>query len=75
MIFARLVIGICAGLATGICPMYCIEISSKSLRGAVGVVSQLFINLGILSAQIIAFPQLMGKPDLWGWFMGNDLKI
>jgi len=69
MILARFVIGICSGLATGICPMYCIEISNKNLRGAVGVIPQLFITIGILSAQLFAFPQLMGKQHLWGWMM------
>jgi len=36
------------GLATGVVPMYLGEISPKSLRGALGVVSQLFITLGKL---------------------------
>ena len=49
--------------------MYAIEIANQNLRGVVGVLCQLFITIGILSAQIIAFPQIMGKPELWGWLM------
>ena len=68
LIIARILVGAFAGLATGVCPMYILELSPASIRGAVGVLSQLFITIGLLTAQIIAFPQLMGKPDLWGWF-------
>jgi len=68
LIIARIIIGAFAGLATGVCPMYALELSPASVRGAVGVLPQLFITIGLLSAQIISFPQLMGKPDLWGYF-------
>ena len=74
MVAARFLVGIFAGLATGVCPMYTIEISPKNLRGIVGVLCQLFITIGILSAQIIAFPQLMGKQELWGWLMVNGFE-
>jgi len=69
MYLARFFVGVFAGLATGVCPMYAIEIANQNLRGVVGVLCQLFITIGILSAQIIAFPQIMGKPELWGWLM------
>lgn len=68
-IVARVLIGGVAGLATGVCPMYTVEISPINIRGSVGVVSQLFITIGLLTAQIISFPQIMGKPHLWGWFL------
>lgn len=68
LILARIIIGAFAGLATGVCPLYALELSPASIRGAVGVLPQLFITIGLLSAQLIAFPQVMGKPELWGIF-------
>ena len=75
LIIARIIIGAFAGLATGVCPMYALELSPASVRGAVGVLPQLFITVGLLSAQIISFPQLMGKPDLWGYFFALTGKL
>ncbi|CAG5105916.1 Oidioi.mRNA.OKI2018_I69.chr1.g2567.t1.cds [Oikopleura dioica] len=69
LLLARLAVGYFAGLATGICPMYVIEISTADFRGKAGVLPQLFITIGILTAQILAFPSILGKASLWGWFM------
>ena len=68
LIIARIIIGAFAGLATGVCPLFALELSPASIRGAVGVLPQLFITIGLLSAQLIAFPQVMGKAHLWGYF-------
>jgi len=43
------------GLATGVVPMYIGEISPKEWRGAIGVLNQLLITLGILFAQVITY--------------------
>jgi len=69
LLLARLTVGFFAGLSTGICPMYVIEISTADFRGKAGVLPQLFITIGILTAQILAFPSILGKASLWGWFM------
>jgi len=66
---ARILIGLFSGFATGVCPMYIMEISSRNDRGKIGVLNQLLITIGILVAQIIALPALMGKAELWGWFL------
>ena len=75
LILARIIIGAFAGLATGVCPLYALELSPASIRGAVGVLPQLFITIGLLSAQLIAFPQVMGKPELWGIFFALTGKL
>ena len=49
----------------GLIPTYLNEISPKSLRGATGVVSQLFITIGILVSQTLGFQQLLGTADKW----------
>ncbi|KGL96940.1 Solute carrier family 2, facilitated glucose transporter member 5, partial [Charadrius vociferus] len=60
IILSRVIMGIYAGLASNVVPMFLGEISPKNLRGAIGVVPQLFITLGILVAQIFGWPVLLG---------------
>ena len=55
LLLARLAVGFFAGLSTGICPMYVIEISTADFRGKAGVLPQLFITIGILTAQVSLF--------------------
>ena len=45
---ARVLIGLFSGFATGVCPMYIMEISSRNDRGKIGVLNQLLITIGIL---------------------------
>lgn len=40
--------------------MFLGELSPKNLRGAIGVIPQLFITLGILVAQILGLSQILG---------------
>lgn len=42
-------------------PMFLGEMSPKNLRGAIGVVPQLFITIGILSAQILGLNSILGN--------------
>ncbi|EDL14884.1 solute carrier family 2 (facilitated glucose transporter), member 5, isoform CRA_b [Mus musculus] len=48
IIISRLLVGICAGISSNVVPMYLGELAPKNLRGALGVVPQLFITVGIL---------------------------
>lgn len=43
--------------------MYLGELSPKNLRGAIGVVPQLFITIGILVAQILGLSNILGNPE------------
>merc|ERR1739838_828207 len=65
LILGRAIIGIFAGLATGIVPMYISEISPKQWRGAIGVLNQLLITVGILVAQIAGLGSLLGNQESW----------
>jgi len=60
----RLLVGIFVGLASGIGPMYIMEISPKSKRGMIGVLNQLLITFGILVSQIIGLKQVLRHS--WG---------
>lgn len=49
------------GLSSNVVPMYLGEMSPKNLRGAVGVMPQLFITIGILVAQILGLTNILGN--------------
>uniref|UniRef100_H2YYN8 Major facilitator superfamily (MFS) profile domain-containing protein n=1 Tax=Ciona savignyi TaxID=51511 RepID=H2YYN8_CIOSA len=65
IIIARFLLGIFAGLATGVVPLYLGEISPKAIRGALGVISQLSITIGILTAQLLSLKEVLGTAELW----------
>ncbi|XP_043532105.1 solute carrier family 2, facilitated glucose transporter member 1a isoform X3 [Chiloscyllium plagiosum] len=65
IIFARIMIGICAGLSSNVVPMYLGELSPKNLRGAIGVMPQLFITIGILIAQIFGIRSILANEKGW----------
>ncbi|XP_041062947.1 solute carrier family 2, facilitated glucose transporter member 1a [Carcharodon carcharias] len=70
IIFARIVIGICAGLSSNVVPMYLGELSPKNLRGAIGVMPQLFITIGILIAQIFGIRSILANQQGWPLLLG-----
>ncbi|XP_061624765.1 solute carrier family 2, facilitated glucose transporter member 5-like isoform X2 [Phyllopteryx taeniolatus] len=70
IIVARFIVGICAGLSSNVVPMYLGELSPKNLRGAIGIVPQLFITIGILSAQILGIRNILGNSSGWTLLLG-----
>lgn len=65
ILVGRFLSGITYGLFGGIMPLYLSECSSKNLRGLAGSMSQFSIVSGILTANVIGLPQLLGTKDLW----------
>ncbi|NWS24697.1 GTR5 protein, partial [Polioptila caerulea] len=70
IILSRVVMGIFAGLASNVVPMFLGEMSPKNLRGAIGVVPQLFITIGILAAQIFGLNSILGNAEGWPVLLG-----
>ncbi|XP_014400947.1 PREDICTED: solute carrier family 2, facilitated glucose transporter member 5 [Myotis brandtii] len=70
IILSRLLVGICAGLSSNVVPMYLGELAPKNLRGALGVVPQLFITVGILVAQILGLRNLLANEEGWPILLG-----
>ncbi|RLV87471.1 hypothetical protein DV515_00015671 [Chloebia gouldiae] len=70
IILSRVVMGIFAGLASNVVPMFLGEMSPKNLRGAIGVVPQLFITIGILAAQILGLSSILGNAKGWPVLLG-----
>ncbi|XP_021504230.1 solute carrier family 2, facilitated glucose transporter member 5 isoform X1 [Meriones unguiculatus] len=70
IIISRLLVGICAGISSNVVPMYLGELAPKNLRGALGVVPQLFITIGILVAQLFGFRNLLANEKGWPILLG-----
>ncbi|XP_059144226.1 solute carrier family 2, facilitated glucose transporter member 3-like isoform X2 [Physella acuta] len=70
IIVGRFVVGINCGLYTGLTPMYLSEISTPNIRGALGVLHQLGVTVGILLSQILGFPELLGNMEYWNLLLG-----
>ncbi|XP_064156856.1 solute carrier family 2, facilitated glucose transporter member 5-like isoform X1 [Anguilla rostrata] len=69
IIVARILVGICAGLSSNVVPMYLGELSPKNLRGAIGIVPQLFITIGILTAQVFGIRGILGNSSGWPFML------
>ncbi|XP_029292142.1 solute carrier family 2, facilitated glucose transporter member 5 [Cottoperca gobio] len=75
IIVARFIVGhlclsLSAGLSSNVVPMYLGELSPKNLRGAIGIIPQLFITIGILSAQVLGIRNILGNSTGWTLMLG-----
>nr|XP_012804014.2 solute carrier family 2, facilitated glucose transporter member 5 [Jaculus jaculus] len=70
IIVSRLLVGICAGVSSNVVPMYLGELAPKNLRGALGVIPQLFITIGILVAQLFGLRNLLANEEGWPILLG-----
>ncbi|XP_035829267.1 solute carrier family 2, facilitated glucose transporter member 1-like [Aplysia californica] len=72
IIVGRFLVGINCGLYTGLTPLYLSEIASSDIRGALGVLHQLGVVLGILLSQVLGFQELLGNTSSWEVLMGQS---
>ncbi|KAK3599591.1 hypothetical protein CHS0354_035832 [Potamilus streckersoni] len=70
LIVGRFIIGINAGINTGIAPLYLSEIAPLSLRGFCGTLNQLAICSGVMTSQILGLSYVLGTDDLWQFAVG-----
>ena len=70
LIIGRFFIGLNCGLNTHLVPMYLSEIAPMNLRGALGTVSQLGVTTGLLLAQVLGLPGILGTADGWPFLLG-----
>lgn len=52
-------------MATTLVPIYMIEIASLSQRGAVGVLCQLGITVGVFLGQVAGLDSVLGTKESW----------
>uniref|UniRef100_A0A914L769 Major facilitator superfamily (MFS) profile domain-containing protein n=1 Tax=Meloidogyne incognita TaxID=6306 RepID=A0A914L769_MELIC len=63
----RLIIGVNAGLNTGLVPMYLTEVSPVNIRGTIGSLPQFFATTSIVVSQLVGLPPLLGTAERWPW--------
>lgn len=72
MLLGRSVIGIGAGIACVVAPMYLSEISYSTIRGVLGIFHQCSLVLGILTSQIVSY--WFGNVHDWTiYFLGSGV--
>lgn len=65
LVIGRLVLGVGVGLATQATPLYLSEMAPYNLRGALNILFQLAVTIGIFVAQLINYGTQHIYP--WGW--------
>ncbi|XP_067947458.1 solute carrier family 2, facilitated glucose transporter member 3-like [Watersipora subatra] len=65
LIIGRLIVGFSCGAGSGLVPMYLTEIAPVNIRGAMGVLHQLALTIGILVSQLLGLRELLGSETLW----------
>ncbi|KAK2837317.1 hypothetical protein Q5P01_014529 [Channa striata] len=65
LIIGRLLVGINAGIAICVQPLYLGEIAPTAFRGAMGMGTSIFITGGILTGQVIGLKEILGKEEYW----------
>ena len=70
MLIGRTLVGISAGLFTGLSPLYIAEIAPIHIRGAMGTVNQLGVTTGILTSMVLGLEDALGGEDTWPVLLG-----
>ncbi|XP_074494184.1 solute carrier family 2, facilitated glucose transporter member 11b isoform X2 [Sebastes fasciatus] len=65
LIIGRFLIGMNAGIALCVQPLYLGEIAPTAFRGAMGMGTSIFITGGILTGQVIGLKELLGGEEYW----------
>ena len=69
LIGGRVVTGVACGATSVVVPMYLGEVSPPHLRGFLGTVHQLLCVVGMLVAQVLGLPALLGTRELWPLYL------
>nr|XP_048271371.1 solute carrier family 2, facilitated glucose transporter member 7 [Myodes glareolus] len=65
IILSRVLVGICAGVSYSALPMYLGELAPKNLRGTLGTMTEVFVIIGVLLAQIFSLQAILGNTTGW----------
>ncbi|XP_038591797.1 solute carrier family 2, facilitated glucose transporter member 11-like [Micropterus salmoides] len=72
IIFARVLVGMNAGVSMNVQPMYFGESAPKHLRGAVAFSSAVFTAFGIFLGQVVGLTGLLGTEPLWPYLLASN---
>ncbi|VDN53925.1 unnamed protein product [Dracunculus medinensis] len=65
LIVGRIILGFNTGLASGLAPIYLMEITPSKYRGAAGTIHQLAVAFSDWFSLLIGLPELLGNDRLW----------
>ncbi|XP_065081978.1 solute carrier family 2, facilitated glucose transporter member 3-like [Ochlerotatus camptorhynchus] len=65
LLLGRMLVGLAAGLTTGVLPMYLAEVSPTKLRGTISTLCGLGLTAGVVVGQIVSLDQVLGTKDSW----------
>ncbi|XP_011300479.1 solute carrier family 2, facilitated glucose transporter member 1 [Fopius arisanus] len=65
LMLGRLIVGLSGGIATSVLPTYVTEIAPLKQRGAMGVLCQLGITVGVFFGQVAGLQTVLGTADHW----------
>ncbi|XP_066493474.1 solute carrier family 2, facilitated glucose transporter member 5-like [Tiliqua scincoides] len=65
IVFAHMIVGVCAGISSSVVPMYLAEVAPHNLRGGIVLMDRLFFTVGILVAQIVGLQKALGDQEGW----------
>ncbi|XP_063974477.1 solute carrier family 2, facilitated glucose transporter member 1-like isoform X2 [Diachasmimorpha longicaudata] len=65
LMLGRLMVGLSGGIATSVLPTYVTEIAPLRQRGAVGVLCQLGITVGVFFGQVAGLQAVLGTAEHW----------
>lgn len=75
LIIGRLVFGFNNGINTVVAPVYLSEIAPIRIRGALGVLNQFGIVLGMLVGYILGLKQVLGTDEGWPYLLGFGFLV
>ncbi|KAH8171237.1 sugar transporter domain-containing protein [Sarocladium implicatum] len=73
LVIGRLIAGVGAGASTVIVPLYISEIAPPKERGLFGAMTQVSINVGILSSQTLGY--FLSHGSSWRWILATGFFI
>ena len=73
LVLGRLIAGVGAGASTVIVPLYISEIAPPKERGLFGAMTQVSINVGILSSQTLGY--FLSHGSSWRWILATGFLI
>ena len=68
LLLGRFISGISCGVSMVVCPLYLTEIAPDSIRGSVGVMTQISVTMGILLTQFTAI--IISQAGHWRYILG-----
>lgn len=69
LIVGRFIVGLNAGLGSGVCPIYICDLAPKNRRGAMGLMYQVWMTVGLLLASTLGTRHVLGRETTWHYML------